>query len=343
VDRADRRSAWKDVALTAQQLVGENEACDEDLIVSRCAPGLSCADDLCKVGVAPVIEKAAYINRGTWGHVIVAGTDPDDDELKLRESFYNLQDEPVKLYDFEGDPGYSSFEYAMAGDDRGTYLLELATSDTFLDAVKRLRLRVSDSLGANSDEVTADLGAPTQANEGATCDPRGFVECKSGLLCVPSTGDKFACKKGTEVRTAACKAAPVIGPGTTTTHWAGWATHDYWNTPGGFGCEETTNRKEAIVRFKLEQDATRVSISAIRPETKAITALYVLPGCPDTSAAALGCNQATQQPDEKDATLKAHLVLPTAPAVKVPKGEYTVVMEAVMNPRYSIGVEITVE
>ena len=173
-------------------VIAENGACDNDGF-TRCDTGLLCKGQplTCQPGIAPVIERGLYAERGEdrgGPIVIIEGTDPDNDVSYLVLETLDENGE-LKAYDVDGngtvDP--DTFEINMSnrnfqGTFFGAWVLE--------SGIPQLALQVFDSTGKSSERIVYAIEDMVWKVEGESCDTRGFEPCDTDLTC---RGEPLTC------------------------------------------------------------------------------------------------------------------------------------------------------
>jgi hypothetical protein len=337
VDGADNVSQAVDTDVVQQKLPKTGEACDPTYVENRCGAGESCSGSptLCTAGVAPVIVELKYYHATNGPVTIARGTDPDDDMGSLHIEFLDTADKPVMP---DSMLQYTSLDTPVRNQsDQGVFYIMNKSAMTFDSLVPRLRVTPVDSVGHEGAPVVANLGNQTRAADGLTCDARGFIGCADTSVCTPGLPVIVGnCVKLKTAHQTACKDALVLDPAKGVISASGKIDgSSLWDPPMGVGCTNSENieRPEGVVRLHLASVANKLTITSKRPETTVDTVLYLLPGCPDDSKAALGCND-----DAPSGGYASELALS-----KVPAGDYTIVVESVDVTGGAFGVSISVE
>lgn len=346
LDSQNASSATLDVAVDQQEVRHLDESCDPTNRSDRCDPGISCSTSTkkCKAGVAPTLDKVAYL-RDVGGPVLLAtGKDPDDDVEALQLRFYKPVsggEAPVVVdLDNDGSPDSDRFEIAL---DRvgvlGDYFVRNQSAEGFELEVPRIKVTSVDSAGQASREVTANLANRVLAGRNGACDARGFSNgCTAAFVCMPGLPVRTGtCQPLADTRSAQCTAAPRLG--TPANQWRTVGRVDgasLWDPPPGCVPGDASGRPESVATLKLATPARKLVISTANAETNFDTAVYLIPGaCPDATAQALGCND--------DAAGRVHGFASKLELSNVPAGDYLVVVESIPTTGGSFGLSIVVE
>ncbi len=346
LDKRQQSSAALDILVDQQEVRHLDETCDPTNRTDRCDPGISCAATTkkCKAGVAPTLDKVAYL-RDVGGPVLLAaGKDPDDDLETLQLRFYKPVsggEAPVVVdLDNDGNPDSDRFEIDL---DRvsvsGDYFVRNQSAEGFDLEVPRIKVTALDSVGQASREVTANIQTRTLVGKNGACDARGFSNgCTSDFVCMPGLPVIVGrCEALVDARRAQCSAAAPLGAAA-----ANWRTSgridgaSLWEPPAGCVPGDAKGRPESVVALKLAAPATKLVISTANPETNFDTAVYLLPGaCPDSTVQPLACND--------DAAGRAHGFASKLELTNVPAGDYLIVVESIPVKGGSFGLSVTVE
>ncbi len=302
------------VSVSSQPVKHLGEFCDPTYWDDRCDVGLGCRGDptQCSEGVAPAIDKVAYLSTSFGPKILVEGVDPDDDMKKVEVDFLDQQGNPIQI-DLDNDetPESSSFAIDARGSSQGgRFFVELSPSDSFSEQVKQIAAVPFDVVDRSGDRRTARLSAPPVRSRGQSCDPRGFSVCSKGLVCSP--GDLSAvntCQPVATERLAECGAAPVLGPTTGKMSLIGFATgSSVWDPPEGCAAHDPTSRPEGIAILSLPNPAARVLIRTDLPGTTFDTVVYLTGACEDANAPVISCD------DDARTSASSRLLLENVPA-----------------------------
>lgn len=329
MDATSLQSAEQLTTIVEQPVRTLGTACDATFVTDRCEPGLGCrgTPTVCSEGLAPAITRLAFYRSTTSAgpYILVEGTEPEDDLSNLHFDFQDAQGHPAVI-DLDGDgtedvpPSFDHPSTGLAVD--GTFFVRLPDLAVGLDQkVQRLVAIPSDLAGHTGDAgVTTPTNIPVR-NAGQSCDARGFDICAANLSCSPGTvGAANTCKSASPLRTAECSAATLLIPSAAGTKVVGVAEGgSLWDAPEGCSTNNPTGRPEGVVKLRLAQRADRLVLSTIGPSTGFDTTLYVLSGCPDTAADALGCAD-----DARDAGTSSSILVLT----DLPAGDYLVVVDS---------------
>ncbi len=206
-------------------------------------------------------------------------------------------------------------------------------STAFVSVVPKLGVTVKDIFGNASERVVVPaVNKPARA-AGQSCDVNGFDSCAPGNICAPGLADvtNMCAVIGTH-RNAKCNAGAGLDPAKGITKAFGrTAGSSVWDAPTGCVGAEIANMPESVVRLQLTKPAATLTVTTALPETDHDTAVFVLSGCAESSATALGCNDDTQG-YSSSVTLK-----------NVPAGLYMIVIESVQMRGGQWGVSVDVK
>jgi len=335
-DEAGGQSATKSQPIALQLTKGENEACDPLQVADRCQEGMACAGtpSACLAGVAPQLTRVGYFG-GASPRMIFQGNEPDEDLKSVGVEFLDASGNPktVNL----GSEDAPEMSGAITLDARsappGAAFTLMSTPIQGFDAlVPKIAATVTDAYGHASTRVVAAAAALPVRSAGQACDAGGFDTCATGNVCAPGlAGVENKCAAATTVRTAKCAAGAALDPATPKKRAFGVvAGASLWEPPAGCVPAESLTRPETAVRLHLGALAPTLVVTTALPETDFDTAIYVIPACAATSAAALGCNDDVQG-------FSSTLTLQNVPA-----GDYTIVVESIQarGGRFGLSVEV---
>jgi hypothetical protein len=282
--------------LTPQAVVESGQPCDATFITSRCNAGLGCrgAPPTCQEGKPPEITKFAFYKQTGGPLILLEGTEPEDDLQTVKFQFQNAQGGFISIdSDGDGTPDLASFDFDAKGQAvDGTFFIRFQAGENLDQQVPKLVAQASDFAGHQGALKTA---APTTVpikSAGSSCDPRGFDACAVNLVCSPGiVGQANKCASATNLRTAVCKAAPVLEatPAGATIIGRTSGT-SLWDAPSGCSSNDPKGRPDGLVTLRLTALASKLTLSTNRPGTNFDTTLYLLAGCPGDSTAAFGCS-----------------------------------------------------
>lgn len=346
LDSREASSASLDVAVDQQEVRQLDETCDPTNRLDRCAPGLSCPTTTkkCKAGVAPTLDKVAYLRDVGGPLLLAAGKDPDDDVETLQLRFFKPVsggEAPVVVdLDNDGNPDSDRFDIALeqvsAG---GDYFVRNQSAEGFDVEVPRIKVTALDSAGQASREVTANIQSRVLVGKNGACDARGFSNgCTSDFVCMPGLPVAVGrCEALVDTRRAQCTAAPRLG--VAAGQWRTVGRVDgasLWEPSAGCVPGDVRGRPESIAALTLAAPASKLVISTAHPETNFDTAVYLLPGaCPDATAEPLACND--------DAAGRVHGFASKLELTNVAAGDYLIVVESIPTKGGSFGLSVTVE
>lgn len=334
-DEVGGRSGRKRQTISLQAVRGESEACDVKKVADRCQEGMSCTGEpaACTAGVAPTLARVGYFG-GASPRMIFQGTEPDEDVKSIAIEFLDASGTPTSVnLGSEDAPEMSSGLSldAKPGQQGGAFVLTAVPSVGFTTLAPRIAATVSDDYGRTSARVVAAATSRTARGFGQACDPHGFDACAATTVCAPGLASaQNKCTSAEVVRSTKCKDGPTLNPGKGVTRAFGRAEGvSLWDPPTGCVSPEAIDRPEATVALVLDSPASSLVITTALPETESDTVLYVLPGCPGSSGAALACNDDT-------IGYSSTLTLQNVPA-----GTYTIVVDSVhpRGGRFGVSVE----
>ncbi|MFZ5441612.1 MAG: hypothetical protein ACOZQL_16515 [Myxococcota bacterium] len=325
IDAASLESEEQVVAVLEQSVLTLGSPCDPLYVESRCEPGFGCRGTpaVCSEGLAPTISRLAFYKGTNGPTILIEGTEPEDDLATMRFQFQNAQGQPISIdSDGDGQPDLASFDQDALGlAVDGAYFIRILAGVGLDDQVPKLVVTGLDVAGHVGTPKTAAPTTIPVKNAGQTCDPRGFDVCAAGLTCSPGivglTTNK--CASAAPLRTSQCNAAPVLvatAGGAVITGVAEGGS--LWDAPAGCSSADPRGRPEGIVKVRLTDRASKLTLSTIGPATSFDTTIYVLPDCPNDVSDALGCND-----DQPGAGSASQLEL-----TDVPAGDYLVVIDS---------------
>lgn len=334
-DESGGQSATLTQPIAKQAIRGEIEACDPSNMTDRCTPGMGCTGtpSTCHPGVAPDLSQLAYYG-GASPRMLFAGTEPDQDVKQISVEFLDANGSPTSVnLGTKDDPVMNSgivldATSSMAGG--GSFFFSNTPSAGFDTLVPKIAATVSDAAGNTSSRVVvAATAVPTRA-AGQACDWAGFDACAAGNACAPGiAGAANVCTAKTTLATAKCGGAPQIDPAKGATKAFGaTAGASLWDAPIGCVPNDAVGRPESAVRLHLGAAVANLVITTAVPETDHDTAVYLVPGCPTSSAGALGCNDDTTGFSS------------TLSLKNVAAGDYTIVVESVNMRGGRFGVSV---
>jgi hypothetical protein len=252
------------------------------------------------------------------------GTEPEDDLAIIRFTFKNAAGTAISI-DSNGDgtPDLLTFDYDATNESvNGAFFISMQGGVGLDTQVPTLVATPIDAAGHTGPAKTVNPTAlPTRA-AGQSCDARGFDTCLPDLICTPrllsSTMNK--CVAAATVRTAECTAAPVLNATTTGAKYSGVTKGtSLWDAPAGCSSADPKGRPDAIVKVHLATRTNKLTLTTVSASTNFDTALYVLQGCPTSTAGALGCNDDTPNGSTAASTLEL---------ADMPAGDYLVVIDS---------------
>jgi len=322
VDATGLESDEQVIEVATQPVMAMGAPCDPTFVTSRCEQSLGCRGmpPLCVEGMAPAIGKLAFYRGANGPTILMEGTEPEDDLTTLRFTFQSATGQAISIdSDGDGQPDMASFDQdatSLAVD--GVFFLRLQPSSTLDQQVPKLVVTPVDLAGHTGPAKTAAPSAIPVKSSGQPCDARGFDVCAPNLSCSPGivgmTTNK--CASAAPMRTSQCSAAPVLVPGGVVYGQAEGGS--LWDAPSGCSSADPTGRPEGVVTLRLTSRVAHLTLSTIGPGTNFDSTLYVMPGCPNDNADALGCND-----DFPNSAGASQLEL-----TDVPPGDYVVVIDS---------------
>lgn len=271
------------------------EPCDAAKELDRCEYGLGCGGTpaACQEGKAPTITKLAYLTDPAGAHVLIAGTEPEDDMGSVTLDFLDAGGQPVMVdLDNDGVPDASSFEIDGRGSATGgLFFLRLDSAPAFQDLVAQVAATPRDEHAHAGATVKASQSVAPVKGVGATCSPEGFDRCAAGAVCAPkATATGSTCQAAAGLRSKECQAALTLELGGVQSVSGVALGASLWDTPTGCQATDPVGRPEGVVRLHLAVPVASLTLSTVGPGTTFDTAIYLLPGCGDQAGAApLAC------------------------------------------------------
>jgi hypothetical protein len=306
-------------AVTPQPVRDSAEGCDPAALQDRCAATLGCRGSpaTCQDGLAPAITHLAFQTGAAGPIILMAGTGPQDDLSDIHVDFEDSAGNSITVaLDGDNAPPVASFDLDATGDaSNGTFLIALQQAQGFDTACPQIAVTPSDSAGLTGSTTNALPTAPPVRAAGAACDLQGFDACATGQVCAAGT-----CRPLTSLQSAVCSAAvklaPAIGqPATTFGHTA---LPSLWDAPHGCSGFNPAGRPEGVAQLVLTAAAATLTLSVDNPGTDFDTTMYLMKGCPSTSAAAVAC-------DDDNGTIGVSSVIVLQ---NVAAGTYSVVVDS---------------
>jgi hypothetical protein len=329
-----------DIGQQAEKLLGE--ACDPDILESRCTIGLSCTGKkpVCTTGGAPDLTNVLYARSSENGpRLLAAGADPDDDLAALRLEFFDNAGAPVKI-DLDGDQiaDKASWDLDVYGSSvRGSFFVFDQMGLGFDAVSPKMKVTPIDGQGTEGATKTITISAPFEQADLHPCDYRGFDTCGQASLCAPGLARATnSCTTLTSVRKTLCSSAPVLDPAKSVTKVYGRAEGvSVWDPPAGCTQVGWTHRPEGLAKVHLSTAAKRLTLSTAVPETRIDTVLYLIPdtvpNCGAPVTARTLCNDDFQGYSS------------SISAANVAAGNYIVVIDSANEEGGSYGLTLTVE
>jgi hypothetical protein len=298
VDDRGNTSTTLETDVVMQPVLALGQQCDVNYIENRCMDGLGCKGTLptsCQMGERPVIGKAGYYSDELGRRVLIEGTDPDDDVNGYKIEFLDAMGQAVQV-DLDGDLGdmpavgfmEEKIEVTAGG---GRFFFRFDPSEFFTDAVKRVRLTVTDlgnNMSAqvvktlNDTDITPSSTGAKIVGTGQECDQRGFDRCATTAVCTTANASatKTTCVALNSARMRYCQSALVLDPFKGITQVRGEVKDpSLWDAPVGCATNDPKLQADNVVKLVLSRPVSRLVLSTSNPYTSFDTSLYVLTSC----------------------------------------------------------------
>ena len=311
-----------------QEVRGEGESCDLDLVVDRCEIGLGCRSEsgVCEPGQAPQITDFAYLDAAANTRILIAGTDPDADIKLVELKFLDADGHSVAIdLNNDGIAEETVFDIEVDGDSSdASFLLRMEPTAEFSEIVRSLEARPLDWSAQWGDVVHADFVAPVYRSGSATCDPRGFDQCVNGTVCYPGDPDieENKCTIIQSLRQNVCDLADTFDldsdqSGNIKIRGANQGL-SLWEPPGDCSFQASSlGRPESVFNLHLPQELSLLNLSTVSDNTNFNTVLYLMPGCFSGVEQTLACND--DAPDSFASTIELQ---------DLAAGDYVVVVDS---------------
>lgn len=340
VDSTGLASAILAAEIAAQPVRGDGEGCDPTFVRDRCADGLGCkgTPPTCQPGEPPAITRLAYL-APTDGAIagprlLIEGSEPDNDLATLHLELLDQSGTPVSL-DFDGDGATdaSTFDVdASTASNGGAFFVALDLGLGVQELVTRIAVTPSDRGGRVGERIEADYAPAELRNLGQACSPNGFDTCVAGAVCSLGPTGSATCQGEASARNQQCNAAPTLTLTDGHASYVGVADGtSLWDAPSGCSVNDPTGRAESVVVLRLDQEASRLTITTDTMNTNFDTTLYLVSPCATAGSAAVACN------DDGAETVAASLELTSVPA-----GSYAIIVDS-FSTGGTFGLDVTVE
>lgn len=281
---------------------------------------------------AIAITDLAYFVGDRGPRILVRGVRPLGSSVVLRVALLDAAGQPAVI-DLEGDgstePSELELEVAAAATES---FFEVVESAPGLErTVRAVAVTAHDASGRAGERHLVPLAARPVRRDGEGCDAQGFDACGADAVCTPGIpGGVSRCEPAARARATRCADAPTLdssaGPATVVGEARGASL---WDPPEGCASAERRSRPDALVHLHVPVKTASITLTTASPGTDFDTVLYVLDGCPATSAAALACN-------DDDAPPTSKVVLRDVEA-----GDYFVVVDALTREGGSFTLSVT--
>ncbi|MGQ0508804.1 MAG: hypothetical protein ACT4TC_26175 [Myxococcaceae bacterium] len=174
-------------------VVGAAADCDKNILLNRCAAGLSCSvsTSKCETAAAPTIPAGGgfYNINANRIRIAVPGADTNADVVAYTIEFLNSGGTPIALN------GQSSLSFLFSPPVQGKTAFEVVedfdiSGITVLAAATSLRISISDLAGLSSAPSTYSRAALPTIADGSPCKANGFSgACADGSFCSSTTNN----------------------------------------------------------------------------------------------------------------------------------------------------------
>jgi hypothetical protein len=310
--------------VVAQPVRQQGAACDPNALLNRCVSPLGCngTSPTCGAAHSPAITKLAFLRGAAGPTLLMSGTEPQDNLSNIHVDFEDAAGNSI-LVPLDGDNSgpVASFDLDATGfSTNGTFLVSLQQATGFDTACPQIAVTPEDAIGNTGTTLSAKPSDVPVRAAGAVCDPQGFDACVSGNVCTPGVAPAAStCRGLVSLQTAVCTGAVQLAPvlGATATTFGHTALPSLWDAPNGCSGFNPIGRPEGIAKLVLATTAATLTLSLDNPGTDFDTTMYLMPGCPQTSASSLACD------DDGPIGVSSVIVLNNVPA-----GTYTVVVDS---------------
>lgn len=263
------------------------------------------------------ITDVAYFPTEQGPRVFVRGIRPRHASLTLRVELLDGAGQPAVLDpDSSGVTQPSQLDIEIEAADTESFFHAVESTKGVEQRVRSVAVTARDASSRAGERFVASLTPRTVRGAGEACDAQGFDVCPTDAVCAP--GDPALsnrCESAAATRGKRCADAPELRVGGPPVTGAARAA-SLWDPPDGCASAERRSRPDAAVRLHVTSFTPSLSLSTAGAGTSFDTVVYVLEGCPGTSALALACNDDDEPPTSK-VVLK-----------NVTPGDYLVVVDA---------------
>ncbi len=326
----DKHSIKNFAEVEPQAKANLGKTCDPAFVTDRCAAGLGCSGTppTCATAAAPTIDLLAYVAGPDGPHMVLHGTDPAGVVDGMLIEFLDGVGGPQMI-----DLGNANFTTSQelkvgAGWSAGSFFFDYVAPQGFEGTVSRI---AATPLGANKGaRTTAAFGAVPLKPAGQACDPRGFIGCAAGNVCVRDSATRTnACVGRGAARASAVAASRMIDLGAGQSWATGYARGaSLWDPDPSCVATSVMGRPEGIVRLHVPAEVASLTITTAVEETNFDTVVYLLAGAGETEDSAIDCN------DDVSGTAGALTVQNLA------AGDYLIVVDSKSTTGGQFGVKV---
>ncbi|MGQ0508597.1 MAG: hypothetical protein ACT4TC_25135, partial [Myxococcaceae bacterium] len=267
------------------------QACDLKKLSDKCNAGTFCKETTpgggtatCVTGATPAITgmPKAFAAPDGSRRVTVEGTDADGDITYLVLTFKNAQGATVPL-DTDGNLSPEPSPVLIFGETSGTTTFsgrsDLAKELFMSTTITQVAVKLRDSAGLESPEVTVQISSLPSVASGGGCDTRRWDNYCADTTLVCEAGTNTCSARSSSV-TAVCNAAPTLTVGTPVTGNLTLGANR-WLPPTG--CTQTGGGQgsEAVFKFTTTA-ASDLRFTTNFPETTVDTLVYIADVCAET-------------------------------------------------------------
>jgi hypothetical protein len=311
--------------VASQPVRNGGEGCDPASLADRCSAGLGCAGTppTCQ-GLGPEITQLAYLRGDGGPTILMAGTAQGDELASVHIDFEDSAGNSINVVVDPGPPVVTASGADITTNGatfNGVFAVSKQQAPGFDLLCPQIGVTPTDKAshsGTTKHALPANL--VTRA-AGATCDLLGFNACAAGTVCTPNAAPAApTCQSLAAVQTARCAAAVTLAPTAAqpAQTFGHTAAPSLWDSPRGCSGTNPTGRPEGVVKLVLAQPAAILTLSLDNPGTDFDTTMYLMPGCPTSSASAIACD------DDNGIIGVSSVIL----LENVPAGTYTVVIDS---------------
>lgn len=276
------------------------------------------------------ITDVAYFPTDQGPRVFVRGIRPRYSPLSLRVELLDAAGQPAVLEpDSSGITQPSELDIEIEAADSESFFYAVESTKGVDQRVRSVAVTARDASSRAGERFVVALAPRAVRGPGEACDAQGFDTCAPDHVCAP--GDPTMsnrCENAAATREKRCADAPELLVGGPSVTGAARAA-SLWDPPDGCASAERRSRPDAALRLHVAAFTPSLSLSTAGAGTDFDTVVYVLEGCPSTSALALACNDDEVPPTSK-VTLK-----------NVAPGDYLVIVDALTREGGAFSIRAT--